>query len=290
MTLPLVTITCLAAGALAALAFLRVLLRLSSLVHVQWPRCGNCGYSVVGLPTATCPECGMDLNDAGIRAPRMRGRLRGLWCVLGWCAFALTAMTLTSSVIASVAPRAVHQVENRRRVVLVSRTGDYRILVNIVACADGSVRTPGAIQMSLFGPDGEYVSDVEIDVPMLRCRYQRTESLGVPEPLNVDGGGLFAWLRQGGIDTKEDEAQSGSAELVRFIRDVASGADLYVASQRLEAFETLKTYSRQQAELPAWVDGVQAIAWGTVWIYGLRRFFRKETQTGARSLDRDNTR
>ena len=31
------------------------------------PVCGRCGYNVRGLPTMTCPECGSDLRDVGIR-------------------------------------------------------------------------------------------------------------------------------------------------------------------------------------------------------------------------------
>jgi hypothetical protein len=30
-------------------------------------RCPNCGYDVRGLPTSTCPECGADTADPGIR-------------------------------------------------------------------------------------------------------------------------------------------------------------------------------------------------------------------------------
>ena len=28
--------------------------------------CGQCGYSVTGLTTFTCPECGSDLREVGI--------------------------------------------------------------------------------------------------------------------------------------------------------------------------------------------------------------------------------
>src|ERR1700710_2036262 len=30
--------------------------------------CGHCGYDVRGLPTFTCPECGSDLRQVGIRS------------------------------------------------------------------------------------------------------------------------------------------------------------------------------------------------------------------------------
>ena len=34
--------------------------------HFDHPRCGGCGYIVVGLPTHICPECGGDLRDVGV--------------------------------------------------------------------------------------------------------------------------------------------------------------------------------------------------------------------------------
>jgi rRNA maturation endonuclease Nob1 len=30
------------------------------------PRCGGCGYIVIGLPSHICPECGGNLRDVGV--------------------------------------------------------------------------------------------------------------------------------------------------------------------------------------------------------------------------------
>ena len=30
------------------------------------PRCGRCGYIVIGLPSRICPECGSDLRTVGL--------------------------------------------------------------------------------------------------------------------------------------------------------------------------------------------------------------------------------
>lgn len=38
------------------------------------PSCGQCGYAVRGLTTFTCPECGADLREVGIRTPSTGGR------------------------------------------------------------------------------------------------------------------------------------------------------------------------------------------------------------------------
>lgn len=33
------------------------------------PRCGRCGYIVIGLPGHVCPECGGDLHAVGVYRP-----------------------------------------------------------------------------------------------------------------------------------------------------------------------------------------------------------------------------
>lgn len=41
--------------------------------------CGGCGYSVKGLTTLTCPECGADLREVGINRPNSQA---GLWMLV----------------------------------------------------------------------------------------------------------------------------------------------------------------------------------------------------------------
>src|SRR5947207_11875152 len=51
--------------------------------------CGRCGYSLRGLPGATCPECGADTARVGTRRARRRFS-RGTWlaCAM-WIALLL---------------------------------------------------------------------------------------------------------------------------------------------------------------------------------------------------------
>ncbi len=46
--------------------------------------CGSCGYAVRGLTQLTCPECGVDLREAGIRPAGSAARRRtGMALTLG---------------------------------------------------------------------------------------------------------------------------------------------------------------------------------------------------------------
>jgi hypothetical protein len=44
--------------------------------------CGACGYSVRGVQTTACPECGADLREVGIVRPRASGGSAAWWVVL----------------------------------------------------------------------------------------------------------------------------------------------------------------------------------------------------------------
>ncbi len=58
------------------------------------PLCGRCRYEVTGLPTASCPECGSDLDEVGVIRDR-----RAAWP--GWAKLVLmTAIVLPPGVIA----------------------------------------------------------------------------------------------------------------------------------------------------------------------------------------------
>ena len=41
-------------------------LREEGLYRLAEPRCGRCGYIVIGLPGHVCPECGSDLRVVGV--------------------------------------------------------------------------------------------------------------------------------------------------------------------------------------------------------------------------------
>ncbi|GEM_PF-4311722 len=46
--------------------------------------CGNCGYSIYGLPTDVCPECGAELTTVGIRRPGLPRPLSGGQRIAVW--------------------------------------------------------------------------------------------------------------------------------------------------------------------------------------------------------------
>ena len=50
--------------------------------------CGRCGYSVTGLAAMTCPECGSDLREVGIKTnASTKCPVPTLWRRLGAAAF-----------------------------------------------------------------------------------------------------------------------------------------------------------------------------------------------------------
>ena len=64
----------------------------------EGPACGACGYSVVGLTSMTCPECGGDLRSVGIVTPHAKGQ------AASWIASAALFSVLLALVAAVVTP------------------------------------------------------------------------------------------------------------------------------------------------------------------------------------------
>ena len=66
------------------IAALAIRARLQSLRIKRDATCGNCSYSIYGLPSSVCPECGADLHAAGVRRPGIPRPLEGGARVLIW--------------------------------------------------------------------------------------------------------------------------------------------------------------------------------------------------------------
>ena len=67
--------------------------------------CGACSYSVDGLTTFTCPECGSDLRKVGILTPNQSRPLPGwLKCIFFTIALPLPALILSAIIIAFAGP------------------------------------------------------------------------------------------------------------------------------------------------------------------------------------------
>jgi hypothetical protein len=66
--------------------------------QMRLPRCGSCGYDVRHIMGLTCPECGLDLRQAGIVAPGQAPRLTPIWSALMW----LTLYPVPAMVVAYI--------------------------------------------------------------------------------------------------------------------------------------------------------------------------------------------
>lgn len=83
------------------------------------PSCERCGYTVIGLTSFACPECGADLRRTGIITPAMELRRRGslTWAIAAWTVsifvlsyFALGAWTVLFGYSATMAASAANSV------------------------------------------------------------------------------------------------------------------------------------------------------------------------------------
>ena len=80
-----------------------VLFRLDRPAKVTEPACGSCGYSVQGLPSFTCPECGADLREVGIVTSSTRSPVGPALLVVLWTTILPLPACLISGTLLSVA-------------------------------------------------------------------------------------------------------------------------------------------------------------------------------------------
>ncbi|HEX8913987.1 MAG TPA: hypothetical protein VF796_16685 [Humisphaera sp.] len=167
------------------------------------PRCGGCGYIVLGLESMTCPECGEDLRRVGIDAGQRRGAGvgRGLSngaiafvIVVGWSVLVWTAARSAGNWLERHGPRV--RTVNFNAVLSGPRSGAYDA-IKVTGAGERS-GTDGRMPSKLLdaqqvaltvvgsgGVGGTMTIDLEAD------RYT-TEFLGAGGRTTGSGAGLSA--------------------------------------------------------------------------------------------------
>ena len=167
------------------------------------PVCAACGYSVVGLATTTCPECGGDLRAVGIVAPGAKRPGPGLLAafllytlLLGFVAVVVT------SVLVSVLPM-LRTYERSVRLVTPASGAYKEVIIRTRGQNWGTGGTPPPAEIELV-PTGGATRPAP---PRLVLRsdgsYQFTGagSTAVVRPDRFGPPAVIAWLKAAGIDT-----------------------------------------------------------------------------------------
>ena len=193
------------------------------------PCCATCGYAVVGLPSSICPECGSDVEKAGVIPPRHRQPLarKKRWII--WT-IAYLAIFWFIAMCAFEGPQ--YYIEYEAVKLVGPRSGLYRSVTYAVPHgweAVGRWAPPGA---ALDGSDGwgppekwrhPYLGSKRLSLEKNDGRIVTREYVDYPD--------IAAFLKECGVDTT-------NPDVVREISMIAQapaslGTDWYLGAPTL---------------------------------------------------------
>jgi len=255
--------------------------------------CGACGYSVVGLTTMRCPECGGDLREVGIltpHTPRQGGRVVG-------GALLFTALL---GFVAIESGAALHSVLPQRRTysqqlrLVTPKSGAYReIHFGAESTAWAKAGTDPAVEIELVPNPG--ASGTATAPPRLRLIPSGGYEFVGPGSARVAKSGRFGtaavleWLKAAGIDTNPQAVREESARiagqanmLARAARramaspnSMRRGSSLSSGGNAAALFNSSALSENFDRQTPSWTLIPISLFWIAVWICGLRYLARR---------------
>ncbi len=226
--------------AILLLLLLALLLVVVVLGTVLWRRrgggrtgeavCGRCGYIVRGLPSFTCPECGSDLRQVGIRTagqPRPLGpwTRAALWTLI----LPVPATIISVLLVFTVLPTSHHRTDTLNLQMAGSPSGP---LVRLRAEGRGLGPPPRSgtsplvplqrLTMTLGGAQAGG-APLEIDLRTMGYKCQPASGDVLEQSSGLDASVLRAWLTSAGVDTNDAAVQAALPELFTVVQNAAGG-------------------------------------------------------------------
>jgi hypothetical protein len=252
------------------------------------PRCGKCGYSVLGLPTTTCPECGSDLREVGIVTPGIPQRLRpGARLAIWTLVLCMAAVPLTALLLGTLPVWRDYQMQ---RVVFV-QDKKLNAIVRVTGSSQGFGRggyadaPPPPRSVTLREDHGGASSDLVVSGPWIGGEY-RFHAADGHEVRGKDFGAaaVRAWLAESvkaGQTAPADEVDGRAADIVACVKELpdARGRITWLgldASHMLAPVTAHPTFVSSSPSVWSWA--VIVAFWATLW-WAVARRIRWKTRT-----------
>jgi hypothetical protein len=251
------------------------------------PTCGKCDYSVRGLTTFICPECGSDLREVGICAFGMRGGPGAPWSmsrkIIMWSIIIAAVGTIISLLVHKYCLPTVYSAHQDYRLVGPA-SGQYR-QVDFYSYGyhlNWPYRQPQRslilemVDITLTENDGSTI-EMQVTIDELGYEYNDADGKHVLEANGLDGVVVRHWMRSAGIDVDVPGVAAEADEIVQ----VARGAThLAMNSPRKSVFAgraggRSATYT---AAPPRIAKPITVFFWIAVWLFGVWRIFRRHQE------------
>lgn len=243
---------------------------------VQDPCCGQCGYQVRGLTTFTCPECGSDLREVGIRTAGSHAPLSPGLKALIWTVLLPFPAILLSGFIAAMIP----SLQSIQQSFTLSDPGSglYRQF-SITGTGEAYGRTPGLQRLSInliplpAGNQASTTGPLVVYTEKMGFEYRRPNGEIAQAESGLNEGVILKWMAGAGIDTASEKVNTEVAELfARIQAGTAPGAGFI--SMPGGAFGGYASVGNSiSVGSPRWLAPVLLIFWAGVWLAGLARIF-----------------
>jgi hypothetical protein len=179
--------------------------------------CGRCGYSVAGLTTNACPECGADWRQVGIVTPGMIMRYRGGTggAIVAWTILALGAALVASGFMAVFFTRqmvsTVATTPQTWTTPLTPASGAFKAVDIATSVTMGGRPTATSIELDLHLNDGATWT-MKVDPTAGTSTITNAAKVEGPAA-SLGPKTAAAFLQAAGIDTSKAAVAAEAAEL-----------------------------------------------------------------------------
>ena len=290
MAISFVFLLVLILGAVLGFLLIRRMARREDLSHGAV--CGKCGYSVRGLTTFTCPECGSDLREVGIYSPMMRQKVGGVPSTIAakvtvWSVMILVIGILVSILIHSFCLPTVYSGSQTYGLVRPS-SGLYKQVdfhshgyhLNWPYQQPKRSLILEVIDITLTASDAKQI-EMQVTIDQLGYTYTNAEGRRVQDAAGLDGEVVLDWMRSAGIDANDPKLAAEAAEIARVAKD-ATHASMNAVRQSVFSGRTGGRSSTYGAK-PKIAAPISVFFWLTVWLIGVRRIFQRHQRLHAAS-------
>lgn len=230
--------------------------------------CGQCGYDVRGLPTFTCPECGSDLRQVGIRSGAASGNpllllaraIASSWkrLVLWTVAYIIVMAGVMYGAITFVLQhdvfphsQAILEPTSKGYRVIIDQTGDMRHVSGSAAGHNDKLRGKSlTIQLSAANAPADHNTDFHVDLN--NWSYQIVHWVGGTSPnlpwVNFKRGDLEKFFKEKQIDATTAGVQAEIDSLMLLI-DATREMPVHRAANSAKNFSVVSAADKSEVQM-----------------------------------------
>lgn len=249
------------------------------------PVCGKCGYCVRGIEGLTCPECGSDLREVGILTPRHR-RPAPPWLYFALWTLALPIAALLVSLLLMRTVIPFSQTAKVHRVIFFQAPPYLFTTLEVSGAAREwqpplASRSPAPPQvLNVFDQTSRRL--LEVNMKTGGYSYRKKNGSLVQGASGMKGGVLADWLGTCGFNAADPRVRSLSDAAYPALVEVSQGGAAAAGftpfndptGRQLGIAHPAALWTVYDEPHPAVVASLAAF-WLLVWIYGIRRIYRR---------------